>query len=271
MCGFPSSPFLLDAADPPKPPAPAPAPAPVQEPALPPCQTNNDRIASLLTELGIEFIREHSFPGLTGIAGGPLRYDFFLPTPGLLIEYQGAQHYPCGFGTFPGPGNVFPDALEETEFIQGFSDDRKVWWARMHHIPFIQIPPGLSLQIERQILHESVTFWTAQQERYRMAAEDTWYLRLPTNKYRLAQEKLDDPHSRERARLDHLKECRDNLFSENPQDAWPKLAKRQREVLFRRKPQTPRERKVTPTKKKASVIYLGDYSSGLSESDTDDK
>lgn len=41
----------------------------------------------------IDFVTQKKFPGLKGMKGGSLSYDFYLATYNVLIEVQGAQHY----------------------------------------------------------------------------------------------------------------------------------------------------------------------------------
>lgn len=60
----------------------------------------------ILNQLGIKYIREKSFDGLTGDKGKPLRFDFALyqscdekggPNIDLLIELQGPHHFKEGY------------------------------------------------------------------------------------------------------------------------------------------------------------------------------
>lgn len=48
-------------------------------------------IIKVLGNLGIDFEEQKTFPGLVNI--NPLRYDFYIPSMGILIEYNGRQHY----------------------------------------------------------------------------------------------------------------------------------------------------------------------------------
>lgn len=48
-------------------------------------------IRNFLTSIDIEYIREKTFPDLKH--KGRLRFDFYLPTLNLLIEYDGVQHF----------------------------------------------------------------------------------------------------------------------------------------------------------------------------------
>ena len=54
-------------------------------------------IAEILTEAGLEFKEEYSFPDLIGQGGHALRFDFAVFDDDgeleFLIEYQGIQHY----------------------------------------------------------------------------------------------------------------------------------------------------------------------------------
>jgi hypothetical protein len=50
------------------------------------------KIAKLLTRMKIEYIQEHTFEDCVG-KSKPLKFDFWLPTHKLLIEYDGEQHF----------------------------------------------------------------------------------------------------------------------------------------------------------------------------------
>jgi len=41
----------------------------------------------------IIFIKEKTFPGLIGVGGGLLRFDFYLPDYNICIEFDGPQHF----------------------------------------------------------------------------------------------------------------------------------------------------------------------------------
>lgn len=49
-----------------------------------------EEVARLLTSARVPFEREKRFPDLKH---GYLRFDFYLPTVGVCLELQGAQHY----------------------------------------------------------------------------------------------------------------------------------------------------------------------------------
>lgn len=50
------------------------------------------KIRAYLKSRNIEYIPQKMFDGLSGLGGRPLRFDFFLPSENLLIEYQGEFH-----------------------------------------------------------------------------------------------------------------------------------------------------------------------------------
>lgn len=50
-------------------------------------------IEDYLLERNIPYQREWSFDGCVSKKGNKLRFDFFLPTYNLLIEYQGLHHF----------------------------------------------------------------------------------------------------------------------------------------------------------------------------------
>lgn len=67
----------------------------LRSPNCPICTTNSKLeyyISTQLKEYGIYFELHKSFPGLLGINGGELSYDFYLPNYNCLIEAQGEQH-----------------------------------------------------------------------------------------------------------------------------------------------------------------------------------
>jgi hypothetical protein len=55
------------------------------------------KIFEILTEAGLNFKEEYSFPGLVSSSGRPLRFDFAVFDDNdeldFLIEFQGIQHY----------------------------------------------------------------------------------------------------------------------------------------------------------------------------------
>lgn len=55
--------------------------------------TGERTIKSILDKYDIKYIRQQKFDDLTGVKGGKLSFDFYLPDYNLLIEYQGSQHY----------------------------------------------------------------------------------------------------------------------------------------------------------------------------------
>ena len=50
-------------------------------------------IEDFLIENHITYIREFSIDGCVSKKGNKLRFDFYLPTYNLLLEYQGLHHY----------------------------------------------------------------------------------------------------------------------------------------------------------------------------------
>lgn len=51
-----------------------------------------DFICDFLNKYNITFNSQQTFEDLKGVGGYKLRYDFYLPTYNILIEYQGKQH-----------------------------------------------------------------------------------------------------------------------------------------------------------------------------------
>ena len=57
---------------------------------------NERKITQILLDNNIEFATQYTFPGLIGLNGGALRFDFAIFKNGKishLIEYNGQQHY----------------------------------------------------------------------------------------------------------------------------------------------------------------------------------
>jgi hypothetical protein len=55
--------------------------------------TGERAIQDWLDENGFEYEREKAFPGLIGPTGRGYRFDFFIPSKNLCIEFDGQQHY----------------------------------------------------------------------------------------------------------------------------------------------------------------------------------
>lgn len=92
------------------------------------------KIHEILTNAGLNFIEEYSFPDLLSVNNHPLRFDFcVLDDTGdidFLIEYQGIQHYEpkSKFGGITG--------LRK----QQLNDMKKREYCRNHNIVLIVIP-----------------------------------------------------------------------------------------------------------------------------------
>jgi hypothetical protein len=91
-------------------------------------------IEEILTEAGLDFQEEYSFPDLLSNTGRPLRFDFVVFDDegdiDFLIEYQGIQHYKPKekFGGMQG--------LRK----QQFNDMKKREYCRKHNLKLIAIP-----------------------------------------------------------------------------------------------------------------------------------
>lgn len=92
------------------------------------------KIEEILTQAGLPFTEEYSFPDLVSHSGRPLRFDFAVFDDegdlDFLIEYQGIQHYEpkSKFGGIPG--------LRK----QQFNDMQKREYCRKRGITLIAIP-----------------------------------------------------------------------------------------------------------------------------------
>ena len=86
------------------------------------------QIKQLLTQLGIKYYSEWSFPDLIDV--GPLKFDIYVPDLKILIEYQGIQHFqPITF--FGG---------EQRFLKQNERDNKKRLYCKEHNIKLIEIP-----------------------------------------------------------------------------------------------------------------------------------
>ena len=92
------------------------------------------KIEEILTNAGLSFTEEYSFPDLLSSTGRPLRFDFAVFNDegelDFLIEYQGVQHYQpkSKFGGYSG--------LRK----QQFNDMQKREYCKKHGIILIAIP-----------------------------------------------------------------------------------------------------------------------------------
>ena len=92
------------------------------------------KICDILTEAGVSFTEEYSFPDLVGHTKTPLRFDFaVLDDDGevdFLIEYQGVQHYQ--------PKSKFGGVAGLRQ--QQYYDMLKREYCKKHNIPLVLIP-----------------------------------------------------------------------------------------------------------------------------------
>lgn len=95
------------------------------------CQSSKGQteIAALLRSNNINFEIEKSFAGLTGIGGGLLRFDFYLPDYNVLLEYDGKQHY-----------EWIPGMMTKSAWERLLKHDRmKDQFAKNHRIKLIRL------------------------------------------------------------------------------------------------------------------------------------
>lgn len=92
------------------------------------------KIFEILTQAGLDFQEEYSFPDLVSSSGTPLRFDFAVFDDAgdldFLLEYQGIQHYlpKSKFGGIEG--------LRK----QQYRDMQKREYCKKHGIKLIAIP-----------------------------------------------------------------------------------------------------------------------------------
>ena len=77
----------------------------------------------------IKYVQQKKYDDLTGLGGGKLAYDFYLPDYNLLIEYQGRQHCEPIKGFVEG---------ERFEYVKEH-DYRKKKYAEQHNIQLLEI------------------------------------------------------------------------------------------------------------------------------------
>lgn len=85
-------------------------------------------IKQYLENRKIDFVCQKSFDGLIGVRNGSLRYDFYIPSKNLLIEYQGEFH----------DGTVVYQSKKEYE-IRKEHDKRKKQYAKDNNIGLLEI------------------------------------------------------------------------------------------------------------------------------------
>ena len=92
------------------------------------------KIEQILTQSGLEFAEEYSFPDLISSNGRPLRFDFAVfddqHNIDFLIEFQGIQHYQSK-SVFGGKSGLRK---------QQYNDMRKREYCKNHGINLVIIP-----------------------------------------------------------------------------------------------------------------------------------
>lgn len=102
----------------------------------PECQWSKGEtsISIYLNNIKMIYEAQKSYSGLTGLNGGSLSYDFYLPTHSLLIEYQGEQHKtPIDFRN---EGMEMAKIRFENQKIH---DKRKREYCQLHNINLLEI------------------------------------------------------------------------------------------------------------------------------------
>lgn len=92
------------------------------------------KIEDILTESGLPFKMEYSFPDLKSPNGKPLRFDFVVfdddGNIDFIIEYQGRQHYEAST-KFGGKKGLYQ---------QQFNDNKKRRFCALQGFTLIEIP-----------------------------------------------------------------------------------------------------------------------------------
>lgn len=109
----------------------------------PNCRTSKgeSRIMKILYENNIKFKLQQTFDGLVSPKNYPLRYDFFIPSKNILIEFDGLQHkdfkYYCEL--VRGIGKFTAKQLKEKFKYMKECDRRKTSYAKKHGFELIRI------------------------------------------------------------------------------------------------------------------------------------
>jgi hypothetical protein len=92
------------------------------------------KIEEILTDAGLPFQMEYSFPDLVSSSGRPLRFDFCVfddeENIDFLIEFQGEQHYE--------PKSKFGG--KKGLYKQRYNDNKKRSYCAAHGYRLIEIP-----------------------------------------------------------------------------------------------------------------------------------
>lgn len=92
-------------------------------------------VHDILKEFNIEFITQKTFDDCRSDIGGYLKFDFFLPSENICIEYDGEQHYHDN-GVFD---KVWTSERSSYQSLHR-RDLIKNEWCASHHIRLIRIP-----------------------------------------------------------------------------------------------------------------------------------
>lgn len=92
-------------------------------------------IAKWLDDNGIGYETEKAFPGFVGATGRPYRFDFYIPSKNLCIEFDGQQH--SKIVDYSGKGD--PEALTATLWLTGIHDHLKTLYCNSNGIGLLRI------------------------------------------------------------------------------------------------------------------------------------
>jgi len=93
------------------------------------------KVEEYLIAHGVPFTKEKTFSGCVSAAGKRLRFDYFLPSLNVCVEFDGRQHYePMRFGS----RQTGEDAERALERLQE-NDRTKDLWCAEHGIQLIRI------------------------------------------------------------------------------------------------------------------------------------
>jgi len=94
------------------------------------------KIAKVLSRRGVRYVKEHIFKDCVGDKGAPLKFDFYIPSRNVLIEYDGEQHFKLVKFHQKMTQEVMEEMFERTQRY----DQIKNKYAKQQQIKLIRIP-----------------------------------------------------------------------------------------------------------------------------------
>lgn len=111
------------------------------------------KIYEILTEAGLPFQEEYSFPDLVASSGRPLRFDFAIFTDDgdidFLLEYDGEQHF-VAKSKFGGAKGLYQ---------QQHNDKMKNDYCKQHGYRLVRIPYWMESFIDYDYIMKAAYDW----------------------------------------------------------------------------------------------------------------